>query len=69
MSDFLLWLHAHYIRPYLEGLPQGDYKLYFDEMFDVMSFRGEQLYDKTQEFVVIPAFLLGLHTGRGLPRD
>lgn len=69
MSDFMKWLYQHYILPYLEGLPREDYGLFFDEMFEIMSFRCEQLYGKTQEFVVIHAFLLGLRTGQGLPRN
>ena len=69
MSDFMKWLHEHYIKPYLESIPQDDYKLYFDELFESMNFRCEQLYDKTQEFMVTHAFLLGLRTGRGLPRE
>ena len=68
MSDFMIWLYLHYIKPYLDTVPEGDYQIYFEEMFESMNFRCEQLYDKTQEFVVIHAFLLGLRTGRGLPR-
>lgn len=69
MSDFMKWLYEHYIKPYLQSVPQDDYKLYFDELFESMNFHCEQLYDKTQEFVVTHAFLLGLRTGQGLPRE
>ena len=30
MSDFMLWLYAHYIRPELDAAPQGDYSFHFD---------------------------------------
>lgn len=68
MSDFMIWLYQQYINPYLESLPQGDYRIYFDEMFEQMSYNCEQLYLKTQEFTITQAFLLGLRTGQGLPR-
>jgi hypothetical protein len=65
----MIWLYTHYIKPYLDEVPQGDYDIYFFEMFEAMSFQCERLYDKTQEFLLVHAFLLGLRTGRGLPRD
>lgn len=68
MSDFMKFLYAQYIKPYLDNIPEEEYGIYFAEMFDKMSFQVEQLYDKTQEFTVVHAFLLGLRTGRGLPK-
>jgi len=69
MSDFMKFLYEQYIKPYLDSVPEGEYGIYFSEMFDKMSFQVEALYDKTQEFTVVHAFLLGLRTGRGLPRE
>lgn len=25
MSDFMRWLYVHYIKPYLDSVPQDDY--------------------------------------------
>ena len=30
MSDFMLWLHANYIRPQIDAQEKGDYAFHFD---------------------------------------
>ena len=30
MSDFMLWLHANYIRPQIDKGEKGDYDFHFD---------------------------------------
>lgn len=69
MSDFLKRLYAHYIRPYLETVPQGDYDFHFDLMQNEMLQGSVESFEKTREFTAVHAFLLGLRTGRGLPRE
>lgn len=69
MSDFLRWLYAHYIRPYLDALPQEDYVYDFELMQNEMISSSVESFEKSREFTAIHAFLLGLRTGRGLPRD
>ena len=60
MSDFMKWLYPHYIRPYLDSVPQGEYEMWLSLM------DGDLEYEKTLEFTAIHAFLLGLRTGAGL---
>lgn len=69
MSDFLRWLYAHYIRPYLDALPQEDYVYDFELMQNEMISSSVESFEKSREFTAVHAFLLGLRTGRGLPRD
>ena len=69
MSDFMKWLYTHYIRPQLDAAEPEDYtmplSLLEGELTPVMAADCE----KAREFTAIHAFLLGLHTGRGLPRE
>lgn len=69
MSDFLRWLYAHYIRPYLDALPQEDYVYDFELMQNEMISSSVESFEKSREFTAVHAFLLGLRTGRGLPQD
>lgn len=69
MSDFLRWLYAHYIKPYLDALPQEDYVYDFELMQNEMISSSVESFEKSREFTAVHAFLLGLRTGRGLPRD
>lgn len=69
MTDFLRWLYAHYIRPYLDALPQEDYVYDFELMQNEMISSSVESFGKSREFTAVHAFLLGLRTGRGLPRD
>ena len=69
MSDFMKWLYTHYIRPQLDAAEPEDYamplSLLEGELTPVMAAD----YEKAREFTAIHAFLLGLRTGRGLPRE
>lgn len=66
MSDFLPWLHAHYIRPQLDAAPKRDYAFHFDLIRSDLPPAGRESLDKVLEFTAIQAFLLGLRTGEGL---
>ncbi len=66
MPDFLLWLHANYIKPQLDAAPLGAYAYPMDALRNVLCDDGRQDLDKTLEFTAIQAFLLGLRTGEGL---
>lgn len=69
MSDFMKWFYTQYIKPQLDAVPQNDYEVYFSSFFEELSFNGEKHYEKVQEFNTIHAFLPGLRTGQGLPRE
>ena len=50
MSDFMLWLHANYIRPQLDAVPPEDYSAHFDLVKNELPpFAWEEL-DKCLEF-------------------
>ena len=66
MYDFMKWLHAHYIRPYLDDVPHGEYAMWLALMDGDLEFQFREEFDKTLEFTAIHAFLLGLRTGGGL---
>ncbi len=66
MSDFLKWLYPHYIRPYLDAVPQGDYELWLSLMDSELPPDALADYEKCREFTAVHAFLLGLRTGEGL---
>ncbi|WP_298029752.1 hypothetical protein [uncultured Dysosmobacter sp.] len=67
MSDFMKWLYIHYIKPYLDTVPQDDYFFWLSLMDSVMTPDMREKFEKCQEFAAIHAFLLGLRTGQGLP--
>ena len=69
MSDFMKWLYVNYIDPQIKTVSQEDYEAYFSLMKDTLEPDLAVTYKKTQEFTAIHAFLLGLRTGRGLPRE
>ena len=69
VSDFMKWLYANYIDPQIRTASQEDYEAYFSLMKDTLEPDLAVTYKKTQEFTAIHAFLLGLRTGRGLPRE
>jgi len=66
LSDFMKWLYAHYIRPYLDASPQDEYTLWLSLMDTQMTPDMREDYEKCREFTAIHAFLLGLRTGTGL---
>lgn len=67
MSDFMKWLYAHYIKPYLKDVPQGDYYFWLDLLHNELPSQDQEALEKATEFTAIHAFLLGLRTGQGLP--
>lgn len=67
MSDFLKWLYTHYIKPYLDTVPPGDYDFHFNLMRNEMLGISVECFEKSQEFTAVHAFLLGLHTGQAIP--
>ena len=69
VSDFMKWLYANYIDPQIRTASQEDYEACFSLMEDTLEPDLAVTYKKTQEFTAIHAFLLGLRTGRGLPRE
>ena len=68
MSDFMLWLHANYIRPQLEAVPPEDYRAHFDLVKNELPHSAWGELDKCLEFTAIHAFALGFRTGKGLAR-
>lgn len=66
MSDFMKWLHEHYIKPYLDTVPVGDYSFHMDMIHNELGYHALESYEKNLEFTAIHAFLLGLRTGAGL---
>ena len=69
MSDFMKWLYANYIDLQIRSASREDYEAYFSLMENTLEPDLAATYKKTQEFTAIHAFLLGLCTGRGLPRE
>ena len=69
MSDFMKWLYSSYIKTYLDAIPREDYLPDFYLLEDDVVPDTLNSFNKTQEFTAIHAFLLGLRTGRGLPRE
>ena len=69
MSDFMKWLYANYIKTYLDTIPREDYLPDFYLLEDDIVPDTLNSFNKTQEFTAVHACLLGLRTGRGLPRE
>nr|WP_326127783.1 hypothetical protein [uncultured Oscillibacter sp.] len=69
MSDFMKWLYAVYIQPQLLEIHEGEYTDYFQNITDSLPDGLLPDLQKCEEFTAIHAFLLGLRTGRGLPRE
>lgn len=68
MSDFMLWLHANYIRPQIDAADQGDYSFHFDLVRNGLLPSVQPSLEKCLEFTAVQAFSLGLRTGEGLAR-
>lgn len=66
MSDFMLWLHANYIRPQLDAAEPGDYRFHFDSVRNELPVSMRPSLEKCLEFTAVQAFALGLRTGEGL---
>ena len=67
MSDFLSFLYAHYIKPYLDTRPMDD-----GDTFRASLCENNQTEETRKDveavvaFAAAHAFLLGLRTGAGL---
>ena len=66
MSDFMLWLHANYIRPQIDAQEKEDYAFHFDLVRNSLPPSERSSMDKCLELTAIRAFSLGLKTGAGL---
>ena len=70
MPDFLTFLYAHYIRPYLDTRPMDDGDAFRPALCD-----GNQTEETRKDveavaaFAASHAFLLGLRTGAGLAQE
>ena len=70
MSDFLNFLYAHYIKPYLDTQPMDD-----GDEFRASLCRNNQTAETQKDvdavvaFAAAHAFLLGLRTGVGLVEE
>ena len=69
MSDFMLWLHANYIRPQIDAAEPEDYSFHFDLVRNNLPPSTWTSLEKCLEFTAIQAFALGLRTGTGLAAD
>lgn len=66
MTDFMKWFYPHYIKPYLDTVPRGDYEFWLSLMDNGLDPNCREEFEKTLEFTAVHAFLLGMHTGQGL---
>ena len=66
MSDFIIWLYAHCIKPQIDAAPQGDYEFWLSLMDSGLDPNCREEFEKPLEFTAIHAFLLGLRTGERL---
>ena len=70
MNDFMCWLYDHYIHPHIQAQPMDDGDAFRAALCD-----GNQTEETRKDveavaaFAASHAFLLGLRTGRGLPRE
>lgn len=66
MSDFMLWLHANYIRPQLDAVEKDEYEVHFFNVLEKLSPANRVNLEYVLEFTAIQAFLLGFRTSEGL---
>ena len=67
MSDFLTFLDAHYIRPYLDTRPMDDGDTFRHALCEGNQTEETQKdVDAVVAFAAAHAFLLGVRTGAGL---
>lgn len=66
MSDFMLWLHANYIRPQLDAVEKEEYEFDFDFVRDALAPASHVNLERALTFTAIQAFLLGFRTSEGL---
>lgn len=66
MSDFMLWLHANYIRPQLDAVEKDEYQIHIQIVHEKLSPANRINLEYVLEFTAIQAFLLGFRTSEGL---
>ena len=66
MSDFMLWLHANYIRPHIKAVEKNEYEFHFHIVERKLSPANQLNLEHILEFTAIQAFLLGFRTSEGL---
>lgn len=66
MTDFMRWLYAKYVWPYLTEQDQRGYETPLSLMDTCLDNALKKEYRRTLEFYTGHAFLLGLRTGAGL---
>ena len=64
--DVASWLYQHYIKPYLDACPKGNYEFYTSLIEGILTHEEQQDYAKALEFWSTRAFFLGLRTGVGI---
>lgn len=70
MSDFLKFLYASYIKPYLDTQPKDDGDLSRHSLYQTSHTKDEQQdVEAVVAFAAAHAFLLGLRTGSGLAAE
>ena len=69
MTDFMRWLHANYIWPYLKVRDETGYETPLSLMDTCLDTDLKKEYRRTLEFYAGHAFLLGLRTGVGLGEE
>ena len=47
MSDFMIWLYLHYIKPYLDTVPADDYNFHMDMIHNELGYHALESYEKT----------------------
>lgn len=66
MSNFMLWLHANYIRPQIDAVEKDEYETHFHIVERDLSPASRANLERALEFTAIQAFLLGFRTSEGL---
>lgn len=70
MSDFLTFLYAHYIKPYLDAQPRDDGDTFRSSLCEnSQTAESQKDVDAVVAFAAVHAFLLGLRTGAGLAAE
>ena len=46
MSDFMIWLYLHYIKPYLDTVPADDYNFHMDMIHNELGYHALESYEK-----------------------
>lgn len=63
------FLYDNYIKPQLSKAPLDEYELHLSLIENDLEPHLAESHAKVLEFTALHAFLLGLRTGRGLPKE